>query len=60
VGIFAGIHGDEPAGILGLMDFIRELDENPEIGQHFELYLYPLCNPWAIWRGHEPRIRAKI
>ncbi len=45
VGIFAGIHGDEPAGILGLMDFACELDEDPEIGRGFELALYPLCNP---------------
>jgi hypothetical protein len=51
VGIFAGIHGDEPAGILGLMDFIRELDENPEIGRHFELYLYPVCNPGGYLAG---------
>lgn len=45
VGIFAGIHGDEPAGILGVMDFIRELDENPELGRDFELWIYPVCNP---------------
>jgi protein MpaA len=45
VGIFAGIHGDEPAGILGLMDFVHELDEEPESGRSFELFLYPLCNP---------------
>jgi murein peptide amidase A len=45
VGVFAGIHGDEPAGILGLMDFVRELDEEPEYGRGFELFLYPLCNP---------------
>lgn len=45
VGVFAGIHGDEPAGILGLMDFVRELDEEPEEGRSFEVFLYPLCNP---------------
>lgn len=45
VSIFAGIHGDEPAGILGVMDFIRELDENPELGRDFELWIYPVCNP---------------
>lgn len=45
LGIFAGIHGDEPAGVLGLMDFVRELDECPELGRHFELWIYPLCNP---------------
>ena len=51
LGIFAGIHGDEPAGILGLMDFVRELDEDPELGRHFELSLYPLCNPTGYLRG---------
>jgi murein peptide amidase A len=45
VGIFAGIHGDEPASILGLIDFVRALDANPEYGRHFQLWLYPLCNP---------------
>lgn len=45
LGIFAGIHGDEPAGILGLMDFVRELDRDPGLGREFELWLYPLCNP---------------
>ncbi len=56
VGIFAGIHGDEPAGILGLMDFIRELDETPEIGRDFELWLYPVCNPGGYLAGtrHSP------
>ena len=51
IGIFAGIHGDEPAGILGLMDFVRELDEEPELGRHFELLLYPLCNPTGYVAG---------
>lgn len=45
LGIFAGIHGDEPAGILGLMDFVRELDHHPDLGRDFQLHLYPLCNP---------------
>jgi len=45
VGIFAGIHGDEPAGIQGLIDFVRELDSDPQLGKEFLLYLYPLCNP---------------
>lgn len=45
IGIFAGIHGDEPAGVLGLMDFVRALDEDPELGRSFEISIYPLCNP---------------
>jgi len=45
VGIFAGIHGDEPAGILGLVDLVRELDADPVTGKEFQLWIYPLCNP---------------
>ena len=45
VAIFAGIHGDEPAGILGLIDFVRELDADPALGKEFQLWIYPLCNP---------------
>jgi len=45
VGLFAGIHGDEPSGILGLIDFVRELDADPEVGKEFQLWIYPLCNP---------------
>ncbi len=51
IGIFAGIHGDEPAGILGLMDFVRELDEDPELARHYELWIYPLCNPTGYLAG---------
>src|SRR5438067_4534351 len=45
VGIFAGIHGDEPASILGLVDFVRKLDAHPEVGRDFQLWIYPMCNP---------------
>lgn len=51
VGIFAGIHGDEPAGILGLMDFVRLLDDQPEVGREYELWIYPLCNPAGYLAG---------
>lgn len=51
LGIFAGIHGDEPAGILGLMDFVRELDHDPELGREYELSIYPLCNPSGFLAG---------
>lgn len=51
LGIFAGIHGDEPAGILGLMDFVRELDRDPGLGRGYELWLYPLCNPSGYLAG---------
>jgi len=45
VGLFAGIHGDEEAGILGLIDFVRQLDADPQLGKEFQIFIYPLCNP---------------
>ena len=45
VGIFAGLHGDEPASILGLIDFVKRLDENPMLGRDYQLWIYPFCNP---------------
>jgi hypothetical protein len=51
IAIFAGIHGDETAGIQGLMDFVRELDEDPELGRDYQLFLYPICNPTGYLQG---------
>ena len=45
IGIFATIHGDEPEGALALVDFVGELERNPEIAKGYALYLYPVCNP---------------
>jgi hypothetical protein len=45
IGIFAGIHGDEPAGALAVVQFLRELAVHPEWAEGFHLQLYPICNP---------------
>jgi hypothetical protein len=45
IGIFAAIHGDEPAGVLAGAQFLRELAANPEVAESFHLQLYPVCNP---------------
>lgn len=45
VGIFAGIHGDEEFPVLGVADFLRAIESQPEIGKEYELYIYPVCNP---------------
>ncbi len=45
IGIFAGIHGDEPAGVEALLDFLRYLEENPALFRNYHLHIYPLCNP---------------
>lgn len=46
LGIFAGIHGDEPAGTLAAKQLFQEMSEpgHPEF-RDFELHFYPVCNP---------------
>jgi hypothetical protein len=45
IGVFAGIHGDEPAGPFALLRFVRLLECSPEIARGYCLFLYPVCNP---------------
>ena len=45
IGIFAGIHGDEPASSFALLRFARLLEDNPQIARGYCLFLYPVCNP---------------
>jgi len=45
VGIFAGIHGDEPEGVHALIQFIRLLESHSDLATGYYLSLYPLCNP---------------
>lgn len=45
IGIFAAIHGDEPAGALASAKFLLDLVETPELAESFLLQVYPICNP---------------
>jgi len=45
VGIFAGIHGDEPEGVHALIQFIKLLEAKPELATGYYLSFYPVCNP---------------
>lgn len=45
IGIFAGIHGDEPAGALAAAKFLSDAAREPELVENFLLQVYPLCNP---------------
>jgi hypothetical protein len=45
VGIFAGIHGDEPEGAHALVQFIKLLEAKPELAAGYYLSFYPVCNP---------------
>src|ERR1051326_8054264 len=45
IGIFAAIHGDEPAGALAASKCLTELAKAPETAESFHLQVYPICNP---------------
>jgi murein peptide amidase A len=45
VGIFAGIHGDEPASSFALLRFVKLLEEKPAMARGYCLFFYPVCNP---------------
>src|ERR1700722_12633262 len=49
--IFAGLHGDEPAGIHAVMDLLRELEATPFLGRAYRIHIYPLCNPTGYEDG---------
>ena len=45
IGVFAGVHGDEPEGSHALVQFIRMLEAKPELARGYCLSFYPICNP---------------
>lgn len=45
LGLFAGIHGDEPAGCEALVQLLVELAEDPDRAVGYDLVVYPVCNP---------------
>jgi hypothetical protein len=51
VGIFAGIHGDEAAGVFAAIQFLLALAKNPDWARGYEIYIYPLCNPTGFEDG---------
>ena len=48
VGIFAGIHGDEVAGVAAAARFLPMLAADPLIARGYEITIYPLCNPSGL------------
>src|SRR5256885_5571019 len=60
IGLFAAIHGDEPAGALAAARFLLELAGEPALAENFHLQVYPVCNPTGFEdntrhsrRGHD-------
>jgi protein MpaA len=53
IGLFAGLHGDEPAGAEALVRWLHELAEEPWRATGYELTVFPVCNP----TGYEDNTR---
>jgi hypothetical protein len=51
IGIFAGIHGDEPEGVHALVQFVKLLEAKPELATGFYLSIYPVCNATGFEDG---------
>jgi hypothetical protein len=51
VGIFAGVHGDEPEGSHALVHFARLLEARPDLARGYCLSFYPICNPTGFEDG---------
>lgn len=45
IGIFAMIHGDEPAGALACARLLETLAGSPALAENFSIRVYPVCNP---------------
>ncbi len=45
IGLFAAIHGDEPASAYALVQFLSLLERFPELATGYCLFVYPVCNP---------------
>lgn len=51
LGLFAGLHGDEPAGCEALIEFANALAAEPQLAAGYELFLYPVINPAGLCAG---------
>ena len=45
MGIFAGLHGDEPAGMLACRELVAWAAQKPAELLGYEVHIYPECNP---------------
>lgn len=51
LGLFAGLHGDEPVGAHALVRLVQMLERRPKIAQGYCLFIYPVCNPTGFVDG---------
>lgn len=51
IGVFAGVHGDEPEGVHATIQLLRLLASRPEVANGYQLSVYPVCNPTGFEVG---------
>lgn len=51
IGLFTGIHGDEPAGPLAALNLLAQLVRQPHLAAGYHLTVYPTINPYGLAAG---------
>jgi predicted deacylase len=51
IGVFALLHGDEPAGAEALLRWLEALAAAPALAAGYDLVCYPVCNPTGYAAG---------
>lgn len=51
LGLFAGVHGDEPAGCAALVQFATALAAEPQRAAGYDFWIYPVVNPTGYEDG---------
>ena len=51
IALFAGVHGDEPAGPAAVETFLHALEKDPMRAAGYDLWLYPAVNPAGLKSG---------
>ena len=51
IGLFAALHGDEPAGAEALVRWLTELTDEPWRATGYDLTVFPVCNPTGYTDG---------
>jgi murein peptide amidase A len=59
LGVFAGIHGDEPEGVLAIVRFLGELAAAPSLASGYRIYAYPIANPTGFEENTRHSRRGK-
>ena len=58
IGVFAAIHGDEPASALAALRLLDMLIADVSLGEGYHLYVYPVTNPSGLEAGTRANARG--